>query len=73
MGLIISKLNKFKMNRILILSLSITLALTSCQSKEDRLNRAITNAIEKSDFNGYLYVEKDGDVLFDKTITSPSL
>ena len=73
MGLIIYKLNKFKMNRILVLSLSITLALNSCQSKEDRLNRAITNAIEKSDFNGYLYVERDGDVLFDKTITSPSL
>jgi len=73
MGLIIYKLSQDKISSILILSICITLALTSCQSNEDRINRAITTVIEKSDFNGYLYVEKDGDVLFDKTVTSPSL
>lgn len=61
------------MNRFLILSIFIKLALISCQSEKDSIHEVIANTIEKSDFNGYLYVEKNGVVLFDDAIVSPSL
>lgn len=61
------------MYRSTILYVFIILLLASCKSEKTLIREVIQNAIEEAEFNGYLFVEKNGEVLFYDTIVSPKL
>lgn len=61
------------MNKYSLLILTVLLAFTSCQTKQEQLSEKIENSLNESEFNGYLYVEQDMEVLYNNGIQSPTL
>ncbi|MEQ8908142.1 MAG: serine hydrolase domain-containing protein [Vicingaceae bacterium] len=60
------------MKNFITLQISLILLLASCKSDKARMQEVVYNIVEEADFNGYLYVEKNGEVIFYNTIVSPT-
>ncbi len=55
------------MSRILLFAISF-ITLASCQSKNRKIQEVVQKAVAQSDFNGLLYIEQNGEVLFNGSI-----
>ena len=58
------------MNKSIPLLLALPLLLFSCQSRKDQVNKVVEQNLQESEFNGYLYLEQQNEVLYDQSIQS---
>jgi len=53
--------------------LLLILIFTSCQSEKNNVNGFIKNSVQDTEISGYLYVKKEGQIIYNDTVQSPSL